>query len=295
MVSDGEPVIIPQGKRWLTLGCWAALLAACSPSQQQPIAACLPSPFRSARTLIIAHASGDWFGPPNSIEMLAGSLKAGADLIDLDIRVTADGALVGAHDDQLANQKISQTTLAELRRVDLRDTWANPGRRSLVTPVRIATVDEVLAAFPTQRLSLEFKTTGGEQALCDILDRTGRAGDVYVSSAGDAAVDRFKQVCPRVATTVTDAMVPVMFAARENNQPWCASVPIGQPPLSAGSGDTAFRLNAEGVRWEQAHGLAVYTWTADDDSSLQYVKTLGVDAVYTARADRAKAILNPDQ
>ncbi len=271
----------------------ALLLAACSTTEVPSAASCPPSRFRSERTLIIAHASGDWFGPANSIEMLAGAKAAGADFVDLDVRVTSDGQLVGGHDDQIGNRSISTTTLAELRTLDLRDTWRNPDRRVLRNPVRIPTVQDLFDAFPDTRISLEFKTTGGEQALCGLLHINDRLDDVYVSSAGDAAVDTFNTLCPDATTTVTDAMVPIMQNARSTGDAWCAPVPIGQPPLQAGSGDTAFRLTADAVAWEQEHGLAVYTWTADDEASLRYVSGLGVDGVYTARADLARPILRP--
>lgn len=257
------------------------------------IAACPKSPYRSARTRIIAHASGDWFGPANTIEMLRAAKAAGADAIDLDVRVTEDGHLVASHDDVVkvgsARRSIRTSTLAELRTLDLGDGWAGPKKTFPLKgkAVRIPTVAEVLAAFPKNLISIEFKVTGGERALCSLLLSTKRTSDVYVSSAGDAALNTFAPLCPEVTTTVTDALVPVMRAARQSGAAWCSPVPIGQPPLSSGS---TFRLTKESVDWNHAHGLAVFTWTADSEASLRFVAGLGVDAVYTARADLAKKI-----
>jgi glycerophosphoryl diester phosphodiesterase len=250
---------------------------------------CPPSPFRSARTLIIAHASGEWFGPPNSIEMMLRAKAVGADQLDLDVRVTKDGELVAAHDDIIGKSKVSigSTTLADLKKIDLRETWSNRGKQKIASPVRIPTVAEALAAFPKDRFGLEFKTTGGEQAMCTLLRTTKRTSTVYISSAGDAPIDAFKPLCPEVVTTVTDAMVPLMQSARKSGTPYCSPVPIGQPPLEQGD----FKLTKDGVGWEHQHGLAVYTWTADSKELLQYVATLGVDAVYTARPDLARKIL----
>ena len=259
------------------------------------LAPCPTSRYRSARTLIIAHASGDWFGPPNTIEMLRASKAAGADVLDTDVRVTKDGQLVASHDDVVkvgrVQRSISRSTLAELRTLDLGDEWAGPRKNFPLRgkAVRVPTVPEVLAAFPKDLISMEFKATGGERALCSLLRSTKRTGDVYIGSAGDAAVDVFAPLCPEVTTTVTDAMVPTMRAARQSGAAWCSPSPIGQPPLSRGS---TFRLTKESVDWNHAHGLAVFTWTADTEASLRFVATLGVDGVYTARADLAKRILN---
>ncbi len=256
----------------------AAVLSACTASSPNTIAGCVPSAFRSDRPVIIAHASGDWFGPANSIEMMGGSLAAGAEVLDLDIRMSADGILVASHDDGIGETSIVDSTWQELQTLDLRDAWSNPKQLAYKNPVRIPTVESVFAAFPDKRFSLEFKVTGGEQQLCDLLRETKRTQSVYVSSAGDAAIDNFKPLCPEVVTTVTDAMVPIMQAAQRLGQDWCAPVPIGQPPLNQGD----FTLTKEAVDWEHAHGLAVYTWTADDEESLRLVKSLGVDGVYTA-------------
>jgi glycerophosphoryl diester phosphodiesterase len=261
--------------------------------------ACPPSRYRSAPTKVIAHASGDYFGPPNTIEMLRAAKKAGADILDVDIHVTSDGELVASHDDLInvapagAKPKtlsISESTAATVAAINLGPTWPGPKNNYPLArkQVRVPTVEAVLNAFPKDTISLEFKVTGGEQQLCDLLRQTKRTRDVYVGSAGDAAVDRFKPLCPEVTTTVTDAMVVVMRRVRESGEPWCAPVLIGQPPLRTGS----FSLSAEYVKWNHDHGLAVFTWTADDEATLKWVATLGVDAVYTARPDLAKKIFN---
>ena len=258
-------------------------------------AACRTSPYRSARTRIIAHASGTYFGPPNTVEMMRAAKQAGADILDADVRTTKDGVLVASHDDEIrvdatTTVSIAHTNYADLRRINLGATWVGPnGNHPLANQqVSVPTVDAILRAFPDNTVSLEFKTTGGEATMCNLLRKLGRTKNVYLGSAGDAAIDRFKPLCPEVTTTVTDAMVPIFLKAQADHMPWCAPVPIGQPPLRQG----AFLLTKASVDWEHAHGLAVFTWTADDKPTLEHVATLGVDAVYTARPDIARAVFS---
>jgi glycerophosphoryl diester phosphodiesterase len=122
-----------------------------------------------------------------------------------------------------------------------------------------------------------------------MLRSMGRTSDAYVGSAGDAAVDTFAPLCPEVTTTVTDAMVPIMQAARQSNEPWCAPVAVGQPPFS---NDGRKLITREFVEWDHQHGLAVYTWTLDDEARLREAADAGVDAVYTGRADIARKIFD---
>ena len=258
---------------------------------------CPASPFRSTPPVIIAHASSTYLGPANTIQMLRAAVRAGADVVDVDIRLSADGVLVAAHDDELSGASNGRGSLraqsfSALRKLDFGWTWKDPsGKFSLRGKgVTIPTVEEVLLAFPKRRVSLEFKVTGGEATLCRLVRRLKRTKDVYVGSAGDAAVDTFKPLCPEVTTTVTDAMVPIMRAAQASGTPWCAPVPIGQPPFFRGS-DTF--ISKKSVDWNHAHGLAVYTWTIDSEQDLRVALAAGVDGVYTGRADLARKIFGP--
>ena len=270
-----------------------AVVLAVAQSARAATTSCPPSPYLSARPLIIAHASGSYFGPPNTIEMMRAAIAAGADVVDADVRTTKDGVLVASHDDTIRvdathTVSIAATTYAELSRVDLGNTWVGPrhDRPLAGRGVHVPTIDAILRAFPGRRVGLEFKTTGGEASMCTLLRTQHRTGDAFVSSAGDAAVDRFKPLCPEVTTTVTDAMVVEFQKAQATGGAWCAPVKIGQPPLASGT----FRLTRADVSWDHAHGLADFTWTADDRTSLSAAAALGVDGVYTSRPDLARTI-----
>jgi glycerophosphoryl diester phosphodiesterase len=271
-----------------------ALSLSALPIASGAAATCAPSPYRSTPPLVIAHASSGYFGPPNTIEMLRAAVRAGADVVDADIRLSADGVLVAAHDDELSGASngegsLRANTFATLRQLDFGWAWKDPrGKLSLRGKgVRIPSIEEVLVAFPNRRVSLEFKVTGGEATLCNLVRRLGRTKDVYISSAGDKAIDTFKPICPGVTTTVTDAMVPILRAAQASGEAWCAPVPIGQPPFSRGNNTF---ISKKSVDWNHAHGLAVYTWTLDSEQDLRVALAAGVDAVYTGRADLARKI-----
>ena len=274
--------------------------SALAAAEVSPVGAATPcpvSPYRSAVPVVIAHASSSHFGPPNTISMMRAAVRAGADVIDVDLRVTHDGELVASHDDDVfgltgVHLSIAGNSLAALRRLDAGWSWPGPKRTHPLRGrgVRIPTAAEILTAFPGRRISFEFKTTGGERSLCRLLRATKRTDDAYVGSAGDAAVDRFKPLCPEVTTTVTDAMVVEFRAAQANGSSWCAPVPIGQPPFYR---DNEGVLSADSVRWSHDHGLAIYTWTIDDPADLATVARLGVDGVYTGRPDLARAAFGP--
>jgi glycerophosphoryl diester phosphodiesterase len=256
---------------------------------------CSSSPFVRKPPVVIAHASSTYFGPPNTIALMHAAVEAGADVVDVDMRSTADGILVASHDDNLGsatngNGSLSKTSFAKLRALDAAWNWKDPnGKHSLRGKgIQIPTVEEILLAFPKRRVSLEFKTTGGEQKLCDTLRALHRTADVYVGSAGDAPVDRFKPICPEVVTTVTDALVVELQKAQNDGSSWCSPVPIGQPPFDRDRTAEYTKL----IAWGHAHGLAMYTWTVDDPNDLRLLASMGFDGVYTGRPDIARAVFN---
>lgn len=274
-----------------------ALLAGCaSTASKATTAPCPPSPFRTDKMLVIAHAGGEGLGPANTLTAMRLSMAAGADVNDADVHLTADGVLVAIHDDTVdatTNGKgfVSSMTLAQLQTLDAGQFFAGPNNDFPYrgTGVTIPTIEDVLTAFPTTLTSLEFKDNSGPapEIMCTLLRKLGRTKTVYLSSDADPAIEQFKADCPEVTTTVTDAMVPIMRAAQTSGAAWCSPVPIGQPPYSE-----ARRPTAASLAWSHDHGLANFTWTIDDRETLRYLASIGMDAVYTRRPDIARKIVD---
>jgi glycerophosphoryl diester phosphodiesterase len=273
-------------------------LFACSSNGGAPALAgpCPPSPYHGTKMLVIAHAGGEGLGPANTIEAMRLSMAAGADVNDADIHLTADGMLVAMHDDTVdatTNGKgfVRAKTLAELQNLDAGVAFAGPKNDFPFRGkgVKIPTIEQVLTDFPERLTSLEFKDDDGPapEILCALLRRLDRTKNVYLSSDQDPAIEQFKLDCPEVATTVTDAMVPIMRAAQASGEAWCSPVPIGQPPYNESRKPTKATL-----KWSHDHGLANFTWTVDDPETIRYLAKIGMDAVYTRRPDLARKIVD---
>lgn len=74
------------------------------------------------RPLVIAHRGGALLAPENSAAAFRAAGAAGADMVETDVRQTADGALICFHDDdlmRLANNpgRVADLDLARLRRL----------------------------------------------------------------------------------------------------------------------------------------------------------------------------------
>lgn len=98
--------------------------------------------------MVVAHR-GCWrHAPENSVRAIEECIRLGVDMVEIDIRRTADGQLVAMHDETVdrttnGSGPVSEFTLNELRRLQLR---AGPGGSSApVTDQRIPTLEQVLA------------------------------------------------------------------------------------------------------------------------------------------------------
>ncbi len=250
-------------------------------------ARCPPSPFRAEPPLVIAHAGGEGLGPENTIEAMERSLAAGADALDVDLRMTADGVIVARHDRDVAattdgKGNVDSLTWAQVQALDAAARWDGA---PVAGPVRVASLEQILARFTDTRISLELKQTDPSMAtpLCELLRRTESTARVYLSSNDDEAVYAARDACPEVLITTTYRDLADM---RAGGASLCAPSPIGQPPYREG------RFDAARVRESHDRGMAVYTWTVDDPDTLRELARAGVDGVYTRRPDVARAVFD---
>ncbi|MGF9565955.1 glycerophosphodiester phosphodiesterase family protein [Neorhizobium sp. JUb45] len=96
---------------------------------------------------IVAHR-GAWHGAPeNSLAAIERAIAVGADVVELDIRKSADGELFIMHDDTLLrmagiDRDAETFTIAELKAIALRED--DGGEHRATTDQRIPTLKEVL-------------------------------------------------------------------------------------------------------------------------------------------------------
>src|SRR5688572_30548440 len=111
------------------------------------------------RAGIVAHRGASFEAPENTLAALRRAWELGAESSEIDVRLSADGAVVLMHDDTTertgaVDRAVRDQTLAELRALDV-GAWKAPGYRG----ERIPTLAEALDATPPGRmLFVELKT-----------------------------------------------------------------------------------------------------------------------------------------
>ena len=119
---------------------------------------------------------GFGYSPENSLTALEHCVAMGVDMMELDVRKTADGHLVILHDDSVerttdGHGKIDDMTLADLLKLRLRQNLG--GYAEPLTDQHIATLDEMLSAAKGRiTLNLDVK----EPIYAEVVDAVVRAG-----------------------------------------------------------------------------------------------------------------------
>jgi glycerophosphoryl diester phosphodiesterase len=309
----------------------AALLAAAALAVAAPAASAATNPWIESKPLDIAHQGGEDEFPSNTMYAFRRALQVGADMLELDVGVTKDGQVVVMHDttvDRTTNGHgtVASLTLAQLRRLDAA-YWFSGGEhayshtrarkayylRGVATgkrrppkgftkaDFRVATLREVLRAFPHTPVNVEIKGRTKAEALqeylanADALARTlkgTKRRDVIVVSFMQEAVDRFHQLVPElpVAPGIGGAANWLLNGGSPG-----AGVVAFQLPITYKLGDQTLQVTTkDNVARAHREGFAWHTWLSDDGESPAIWSTLlddGVDGVMTARPKAFAALL----
>ncbi len=260
------------------------------------------NPWLERRVIGFAHQGGAWEGPSSTLWAMRRAVAAGATALELDVHATLDGQLVVCHDssvDRTTNGSgaICEMTLDELRLLDNAYWFAPgsdvaPGRDESEYPLRgrapedhelrIATLEEVLEAFPGTVLNLDIKATAPdvvayEATLAELLRRYRRSDDVIVASFHDAATDAFSELAPEIPTSAGPRAVAELLQAIHAGAPLppmrhaALQVPISMAGMTIV--DRAF------VDAAHANRQAVHVWTVNDPAQMANLIALGADGI----------------
>lgn len=244
--------------------------------------------------LVVAHRGASAVEPENTITAFEAAVRIGADFVELDVRLTADGVPIILHDADLSRSTdgaglVHGLTLAEVKRFD-----ASGGRGPRE---EVPTLQEALAAVASNDsvgVNLEIKNLPGEESFDSpreaILEESLRtledasfSGPVVVSSFNWLTIERCRVLAPSIRTgfltiAAIDPLAALVYARGAGHD-----LVLPQLPALLGAGQSFV---------DRAHdeGVGVGTWTADDEDVLETLFSWGVDAVASNRPDLAVAV-----
>ncbi len=234
---------------------------------------------RPPRPLVIAHRGASGQLAENTLPAYELAVEQRADMIEIDLHRTRDGATVVAHDEELSGLggegEIADATLAQVRALD-----AGGGER-------VPTLDEVLDRFGERiPFNLELKRgsratyDGLEQAALDAVRERGLLRQTLFSSFFDPVLERLRALAP-------EARLARLFSPRDPERPLERARAVGAEAVNPWRGLAQPGL----IEAAHAEGLAVYVFTVDEEEEMRSLLDLGVDGIFTNFPDRLRALL----
>lgn len=243
---------------------------------------------------VVAHRGASLDHPENTIRAFDAAVEAGADFVELDVRLTADGIPIVLHDLDVARTTdgsglVHQLALAEVKRLD-----ASGGRGPRA---EVPTLREALESLSGRvGVNIEIKNIPGEPAfdspreaaaeqVVKTLGDLGFPGPVLVSSFNWLAIERIQELDGAISTgfltsAAVDPRAALVYARSRRH-----AFVLPQSPALFGAGE-AF------VREAHADGIRVGTWTVDDPEAIRSLFAMGVDAVASNDPVTAVAVRN---
>lgn len=240
----------------------------------------------SEAPLIIAHRGDSSKAPENTHAAISKAIEARADLVEFDVRVTADGALVLFHDETLSRFTKEKTPFASLgfeaaRKLDV-GSWFEPETKAFASE-RPPTLDEAIqACIDGETIALIERKTGSAEAYVESIRRLKAEKHVVMQAFDWKFLEEFRKLAPEISLGA-----------------------LGSKAIDSERLEILKRLKPDWVGWNQKYldrseidrfhemGFQVAVWTVNDLARLRQFAGWGVDALITDRPAEARAAVLP--
>jgi glycerophosphoryl diester phosphodiesterase len=212
-------------------------------------------------TIAIAHRGEPVDNRENTLPAFLAAVSEGADMVELDCRVTRDKRVVVLHDPTLErlwhlSVKVSELTFADVCGLDV-DGYRVPGLAEVLNAVSLPVMVDM--DDPTSVL--------------DVLGEVVSAGSlgrcVFAGNLRGLEVLRKKSEDARIALTWTERTLPSDALLKEL-----------RPEFFNPRWDL---LRPDVIAKMQTAGIGVSTWTVDDPATMASLARMGADAIITNR------------
>jgi glycerophosphoryl diester phosphodiesterase len=253
------------------------------------------------RPQVVAHRGSSATQAEHTLGAYVAALEEGADALECDVRLTADGHLVCVHDRDLRRTAqhrglVSAMELAELEQLDVA-SWKNPWAE---LDDEAPDIDQTFDTILTLRRLLETVADYGrpvelaietkhptryaglvERRLVEALDSFGwaKAGSpARVMSFSWVALRRIRRLAPDLD----------LVFLMDSPMAWASSRPFAEPDWIAGPGIELLHRHPELIRRIRKSGTEIHVWTVNNRTDLELCLEHDVSAVIT---DKPRAML----
>lgn len=240
--------------------------------------------------LIQAHRGASAYAPENTLPAFRRALELGADGVECDIHVTADGRFVLCHDGDIARTSDGSGAIADLTIAQLKERDFGAWFGAAFAGTRIPTLEEFIGVVGDMAvINIEIKGLSADAArrreemvrLTDCLSRAGCLGRVLFSCFNHAWLGEMKALSPSARTAL-------LYGERRSREETLA--------LAAAYGADALHPQVDAIDRETVDacrraGIDVNVWTVNDSPAIDRALALCPTGVITDRPDALHAAI----
>jgi len=238
------------------------------------------------KPIVIAHRGASKYAPENTIAAFRKAVEMGAEGIELDVHLSADGHLVVIHDEKVdrtsnGNGWVKGKTLEELKALDF-GSWFSQEFKGETIP----TLDEVLELLQrwTGTINIEIKDgsilyPNIEKEVVNIIEKFKLEDRIIVSSFNHYSLVEVKKLNPRIKTGI-------LYLAGLY-EPWEYAKRLDAYAIHP----SLYNVVPEIVNGCIKNGIAINPYTIDEPEMIKKVASLGVDGIITNVPDIALKVL----
>jgi glycerophosphoryl diester phosphodiesterase len=259
----------------------------------------LPFPGRKPR--LFGHRGAAGVAPENTLVSFTRALADGSDILELDVRATADGEVVVIHDATLERTTdgagpVSAHTLGEIVRLDAGFRFTPdqgrtfPYRGQGVSVPRLA---DLMRECPGVPLNIEIKQADPPIVTAVVRLLRAAGARVLLAAEADGIMREIRLQAPEIPTSCSAGEVAAFVTALGCGQ--TPALPAGAVALQIPErfGDLTL-VNAESLAAAHALGAEVHVWTVNDPREARRLVALGCDGIMSDFPAEARAAIDEE-
>jgi len=268
------------------------------PASASPRVSARERPALGNPPLLIAHRGGAGLAPENTLVAFESAARDwAADMIELDVRSTADGHCVVIHDAHVdrttdGRGQVAQLSLAQLQELDAGFHFTPDGGRSFPfrgRGIQVPTFDQVLHALPAMRFTVEVKVGTAQAGLFGAIGRHGAHRRVIAAGMYDA--DRTAFGAYAGALSASSEQLRRFFIAHRLHLARFAGRP-GDVVQLCETWEGRRLLTRRLVRDLHRQNVDVHVWTVNEEADMHRLLDWGVDGIMSDFPDRLARVLH---
>ena len=244
--------------------------------------------------LLYAHRGSSILAPENTLPAFELAKLHGADILEIDVRISRDGQLVVFHDERVERTcdgqgRVSDLSIIQLKKLNAAHHFVDPEGRSWrneKTP--ILTLPEMFELLPDTTINIDIKDNSMKAALAvaKAVEMADRFTAVNVGSFHAKTLQHFRQRLPQVTTSATLPEVANLYFKRGlyKNVPFeYLQIPTRYMGLPLAGNSF--------IRHAKQRGIHSVYWTINDRATMEKLIKRGAAGFVTDRVDIASKLL----